>query len=200
MVLSPQGGHCGHHGLSAAGCGGGARVLGHARWNRCSGRADGRLCGDTSSAWRRPSCSFTRCARGSVWPAARMRRGSLARRRRPRRAPSARERLPARFGVEIIAGIIFTAIAYVCGYSVHGGGQVDLARRFTAVAPFMVVGLLQDRGGCHLRRRRPRRRAVASRAASNPPSKCQLGPEMVGRATFAELATSIHLNWHRSTP
>ena len=28
-------------------------------------------------------CFCTRCARGSVWPAARMRRGSLARRRRP---------------------------------------------------------------------------------------------------------------------
>ena len=47
------------------------------------------------------------------------------------------------FGVEIIAGIIFTAIAYVCGcvqYMVVG--HVDLATAFlTAVAPFMVVDL-----------------------------------------------------------
>lgn len=47
------------------------------------------------------------------------------------------------FGLEIIAGIIFTAIAYVCGcvqYMVVG--HVDLATAFlTAVAPFMVVDL-----------------------------------------------------------
>lgn len=47
------------------------------------------------------------------------------------------------FGVDIVAGVIFTAIAYVCGcvqYMVVG--QVDLATAFlTACAPFMVVDL-----------------------------------------------------------
>ena len=47
------------------------------------------------------------------------------------------------FGVEIIAGIIFTVIAYVCGCAQYMVvGHVDLATAFlTAVAPFMVVDL-----------------------------------------------------------
>ena len=47
------------------------------------------------------------------------------------------------FGVEIIAGIIFTAIAYVCGCAQYMVvGHVDLATAFlTAVAPFVVVDL-----------------------------------------------------------
>ncbi len=45
------------------------------------------------------------------------------------------------FGVDIVAGIIFTAIAYACGCIQYMAvGQVDLATAFlTAVAPFMVV-------------------------------------------------------------
>ena len=45
------------------------------------------------------------------------------------------------FGVEIIAGIIFTVIAYVCGCAQYMVvGHVDLATAFlTAVAPFMMV-------------------------------------------------------------
>lgn len=45
------------------------------------------------------------------------------------------------FGVELVAGIIFTAIAYVCGCAQYMVvGHVDLATAFlVAVAPFMVV-------------------------------------------------------------
>ena len=45
------------------------------------------------------------------------------------------------FGVDLAAGIIFTAIAYACGCAQYMVvGQVDLATAFlTAVAPFMVV-------------------------------------------------------------
>ncbi len=45
------------------------------------------------------------------------------------------------FGVDIVAGIIFTAIAYACGCIQYMAvGQVDLATAFLpAVAPFMVV-------------------------------------------------------------
>ena len=45
------------------------------------------------------------------------------------------------FGVDLAAGIIFTAIAYACGCTQYMVvGQVDLATAFlTAVAPFMVV-------------------------------------------------------------
>lgn len=47
------------------------------------------------------------------------------------------------FGVDIVAGIIFTAIAYVCGCVQYMAvGQVDLATAFlTACAPFIVVDL-----------------------------------------------------------
>lgn len=47
------------------------------------------------------------------------------------------------FGVDIAAGIIFTAIAYVCGCVQYMAvGQVDLATAFlTACAPFIVVDL-----------------------------------------------------------
>ena len=45
------------------------------------------------------------------------------------------------FGVEIVAGVIFTAIAYACGCAQYMVvGQVDLATAFlVAVAPFVVV-------------------------------------------------------------
>ena len=47
------------------------------------------------------------------------------------------------FGVDIVAGIIFTAIAYACGCIQYMAvGQVDLATAFlTACAPFIVVDL-----------------------------------------------------------
>lgn len=47
------------------------------------------------------------------------------------------------FGVDIAAGIIFTAIAYACGCIQYMAvGQVDLATAFlTACAPFIVVDL-----------------------------------------------------------
>ncbi len=45
------------------------------------------------------------------------------------------------FGVDLAAGLIFTAVAYVCGCVQYMAvGQVDLMTAFlTAVAPFMVV-------------------------------------------------------------
>lgn len=83
------------------------------------------------------------------------------------------------FGVEIIAGIIFTAIAYVCGcvqYMVVG--HVDLATAFlTAVAPFMVVDLCKIVAAVICAGRRPRRRAVGVSSLLNPRANASWAPK-----------------------
>lgn len=87
------------------------------------------------------------------------------------------------FGVEIVAGVIFTAIAYACGCAQYMVvGQVDLATAFlVAVAPFVVVDFCKIVAGGHLRRRRPRSRAVGVSLPLNPRANA-VRPRNVGRA------------------
>lgn len=66
----------------------------------------------------------------------------LTRAERAALAPSRRAMLFVRnFGIDLAAGVMFTAIAYVCGCAQYMVvGHVDLLTAFlTAVAPFMVV-------------------------------------------------------------
>lgn len=68
----------------------------------------------------------------------------LTRAERAALAPMQRAVLFVRnFGIDLAAGLLFTAIAYVCGCVQYMAvGQVDLATAFmTAVAPFMAVDL-----------------------------------------------------------
>ena len=186
VVLSPKEGHRGYHGLSAAGRGGGARVLGDARWHRCFGVHRRLSVGSTCSAWRRPCCSCMRCcARNSGWPAA---RDHAARAEGGSDEGPARGRLPAQLQRGDRRRRHLHGHLYACRCAQYMVvGQVDLATAFlVAVAPFVVVDFCKIVAAviCADKSRAACGRRYRCRFKSS--SKCQLG-RMVSRVAITGL-------------
>ena len=197
-----QGGHCGHHGLLAAGCGGGARVLGHARWNQCSGRADGRLSvGIPLRRGRLPRCFCTRCARGSVAGGKNAPRLTAREKLAMRRRSSARVRSAQLRGRDYRRHHLY-GYRFVCGcvqYMVVG--HVDLLRRSSRRwRRCMVVDLCKIVAAV-ICADAVRRRAVGVSSLRNPRANTR-GPRN-GRPRVAITGPNRHLltsplNGHRS--
>ncbi len=145
------------------------------------------LWGYLFGAWRLPRCSLyaVRAAQGGRRQE--MRRGACA--EKARRGPTRGAPSCAASGWKIVAGVIFDGYRLRdAGASYMVVGQVDLATAFlTAVASRLwSIGPLQDRGRCHLRRRRPRRRAVRqSRRCLKSSEQMPVGPRKWSAARFA---------------